>query len=223
MMSEPTIEPAIDWKSLVPAVFARCVDPTGVRWDLSRPFVVADHLYSSNGMIAVRMPTPETWTLPNLEHPPVKSMPHIFEDNEWQADPIVIPPIDGVCGDCHGTYFQEDRQCIACKGEGSTPAYGCDCPHCEGSHECEDCDGTGGLKAGPCSTCHGSGVDRPLASVTLATDYFIARRFLAIVQQSGGIAFLPKAPKIKGVPLRFTIGDIEGVVMPMHDEGEDHW
>lgn len=156
-------ETQVDWRTMLPPIFAECVTPayTSPRYDLSIPMVVGGRIYATDGRIAVRMPAPEGWALPNPEKIP--GIEVMFEGLRNCGEPIQIPEVVGL----------------------------------------ESCECCGQLT-----------VTRPTDRLKLAEGYWIGRGFAAMLRRNGAIAYLPDKLSDKE-KLRFTIGEIEGILMPM--------
>jgi hypothetical protein len=155
-------KPAISWKSLLPPIFARCVDDQRNRkYDLSMPFVVGDHIYATDGRIAVRIATPAGWPLVNAERAPLSVVAE-FDTRAYRPEPTSLPKVDGDCPACGRSTYHGDR-------------------------------------------------------IEIAPGYWLARRFATLLTDAGAVIYLPKI--LSNNPTRFTIGPVDGVVMPMSDSG----
>lgn len=212
-MPEAEVKPA-DWTTLVPPIFARCVDPYACRHGLSMPFVQGRWLYATDGRICVRMPAPEPWPFEPAGRIPKDLDGNIFRTLACQPEGVEFPMPEGDCSTCNGSKHLEVRPCPDCEGEGSIEC-DCDRPHCDNTYECEDCKGSGSLGPGPCLDCDGTGIKDALDSIELAPQCLIRRSYSALLRQAQAVAFPPVArPAREGI--RFTIGDdIEGVLMPV--------
>lgn len=129
---------------------------------------------------------------------------------------VELPDLAGeACDSCSGTGRQEAGTCPDCRGSGSEAvADSCECPHCTGTHDCGRCDGTGSVESGACQDCVGSGVSDADGPIDLIPGYSVARGYVAKLRRWGATVYPPADPAA-GDPIRFTIGEVEGFLMPM--------
>jgi hypothetical protein len=202
-----------NWAALVPPIFAECVDPEAARWCSSAPFLQDGFLYATNGHLAVRMPWPGEWAHQAEGRVP-KELHLTFHDLRCRAEPSPLPQVVGDCLECGGSGDLPERPCTECDGQGEGDDPDCDCPHCPGSHTCEECDGRGKFGPGPCDGCAGTGLLDAKRSVEVAPGYYLARRYVALLNRYGAMAYLPEEAD-HARPVRFVAGDVEGVLMMM--------
>lgn len=198
-----------------------CPTTSDALWLMSRPFVVGEHLYATNGYLCLRIPTPAGWAEPELDSdgpriPPVDRQPwHLCAKAtaEWIADRVVSREDAegagcGRCLICKGTGSGRVSRCKTCAGAG-----GKECESCGRYDECPYCLGYGwlGTREVECPNCKGrDGVDHTPAR--------IAGRII------GGplFSFIGHLPRPRHNPagdpsslLAFAFDGGEGVVMPL--------
>lgn len=203
-----------EWEELAPPFFARCVgllEP--LKSDISRPFVVGDWLYATNGVICVRCETPPAWDVPCAKWV-VRNAAKMFEAITNRVEATPLRPVNGPCCWCNGVGKMPDHDCRECEGEGTQDVEDCDCPYCCGEHPCEDCDGTGEILAGDCKACEGLGVTSPDDRHEMTPGYEIARKYAKLLNDMGATAYLPISLRSLD-PMYFTFPGGEGVLMPM--------
>lgn len=214
-MSETQAEIAIhQWSWHLHPIFARCVDPEMVKYDLSRPFVIDEYVYATNARLAVRMPTPDLWMIPNPEKcPPRSPLLDLFGDNDfsrwpWRQEPTHFPAVEGVCEVCLGAKVLPEMGCPYCGGQDS-PRYQNVPDLCE---ECWELEGK--IPAGPCYDCGGSGILDSFGRLEVTPGYWLQRQYVALLHEFEMTTYLP-VELAPGKVTRFTQGDVTGVLMPM--------
>jgi hypothetical protein len=199
--------------ALLPPIFAACVTPDAARYDLALPFVRRPFVYATDGRILVRAAAnPAIVDL--LMRPPGRRVPNaesLFADPAaWKAEstrlPMVAPP---TCPRCEGVANLPARDCDRCDGAGAFA-----CCECGQDRECPRCGGKGKLPAGPCNYCDATGYDWGYVDdVGLGRGTTIAARYACLLLRHGAVLFLPVAGGENAV--RFTAGDVEGLLMPL--------
>lgn len=204
-MSETKAEIAVEtWSYWLHPIFSRCVDPDGTRYDLSLPFVIEEYVYATNARIAVRMPTPGGWTIPNAERlPPIDQY---FTEHLWRPDPTQFPPVEGTCEVCKGAKVMPEVDCPWCLAESPGPYEAGFCDECYSLE--------GKIPAGPCYECQGSGILDSFGRLEVTPCYWLQRRYVALLHEFEMTTYLPVELSEKHVT-RFTLGDITGILMPM--------
>jgi hypothetical protein len=195
------------WGHWLHPIFARCVDPDAVRFDLSRPFVIDEYVYATDAKIAVRMPVPEWWMISNPDCIP-RSVVDILEGALCRALPATFPPVEGACKVCLGAKVMPEMGCPYCGGK-DAPRYDDVPPFCE---ECWQFEGK--IPAGPCYECGGSGILDWSGRLEVSPGYWLQRRYVALLHEFEMTTYLPIKLDSNHVT-RFTLGDITGVLMPM--------
>jgi hypothetical protein len=215
----------------LPPIFASCVNMEVThRLPIAEPFRQGDHVYATNGRIAVRIPlaaAPGAEIAPESDKP---KMSAIFNDQgPWQDEPLRLPKVKVQdCPRCKGSRIQPAGTCPECDGGGEDESAAlCECPHCTGSHDCEMCGGKGSIPEGPCMDCDGTGV----AGVgnegrfVVPGVHKVSHRYLALLTKHKAKLFAPVKVKSKigdrevDSPFRFTVGEwAEGVVMGLSME-----
>jgi hypothetical protein len=218
-MTNPTMTPGAAAEhaarvfALFPPIFAACVAPEAIRYDLALPFVRLPYVYATDGIIIVRTATnPAIVDL--LPHSPKRLVPNaepLFADpHAWRTKstrlPMAPPP---PCPRCKGAVNLPVRDCSRCDGAGAFA-----CCECGQDRECPRCDGKGRLPAGPCDHCGATGYDWGYVDdVGLGRGTTIAARYACLLLRHGATLFLPIAGGEN--PVRFTAGDVEGLLMPL--------
>jgi hypothetical protein len=205
--------------ALLHPIFRECVDPEAVRYDLSLPRPIGEHVYATDGTIAVRIKaTPEILAaIPPLDSSKrfPQSVPMVF-DGEWMAEPAPLPDLSAapVCSTCKGKRHLKKWRCSECDGEGETI---CDC--CGQDTVCRECNGKGSSPGGPCPDCAGIGIDcAARMGPEIVGGVTLSWRFVEMFTRHRASIYLPvdPGPPSNRKALRFTLpGDIEGVVMPL--------
>jgi hypothetical protein len=217
-MSEPEAKPKVtpaDWAHLVPPIFARCVDPDAVRYALQMPFVQDRWIYATDGRIAVRTAAPESWPFEPDGRPPRGIDACIFAGlaPRCEAEPINVARPEGECSACKGAKILPRLSCKECKGLGRI-SHGCNCEYCDDKIPCGECEGSGKVGPGPCEECYATGIRDPLGVVEIAPGCWIGRGFALLLSEFGASVFPPiLRPSL--TPIRFTVGETEGALMPM--------
>jgi hypothetical protein len=197
----PSPEPSEDDAYLVaalsrlPPIFAAYFGYRGPKFDMRFPFRVGGHVYTTDGRIALRVPTPDGWALENRT--PATPGVEALWDEAHSVDrvPVEVPAVEGDCTECRAT--------------GIAPPVDCDCPECDGRIRRD---------WRPCDSCLGSGASDPWSPVELAPGYLIARHFARSLANLGAAARRPARPEMgdrRTVALSFSAGEIEGLVMPI--------
>jgi hypothetical protein len=200
------------WTYWLHPIFARCVDPEAVRFDLSRPFVVEEYVYATNGRIAVRMPVPAGWAIPDPERVP-RSVADMFRHGRWREEPTQFPPVEGTCKICEGSKVQGEIVCPYCRAESPGPYEAGFCG------ECWQLEGK--LPAGPCYECGGTGLHDHHGRIEVVPGYYLARDYVALLHEFEMTTYLPVEFYEKvgrddvGQTTRFTQGDVTGILMAM--------
>jgi hypothetical protein len=200
------------WSHPLHPIFARCVEPSHWKFDLSRPYTVDGFLYATDARIAVRMPVPGWWTIPNPENlPPPGLLLDLFgrgdwSRNPWRAEPVTFPTVEGACEACLGAKVLPEVACPWCGGDSPGPYEAAFCD------ECWQLEGK--IPAGPCHGCGGSGILDWSGRLEVTPGYWLQRRYVALLHEFEMTTYLPVKLDAKHVT-RFTLGDITGVLMPM--------
>lgn len=180
-----------DWAPKVPPIFTRFLDPDNWRFNLSRPHVIGDYLYATNARVAVRMPTPEGWDIPNPEKAYQKTHA-VFEPKGGVWLSVEIPEVAEPCDRCGGT--------------GKQGRIRCECPQCGSDIDKPE---------GDCDGCEGSRVKDSGERVEVVPGYWIARGFAAILRECGvGMLLIPESLDHM-IPASFVLGEVEGRLMAM--------
>ena len=194
----------------LPPVFAHCLADRDNRYMLFEPFCVGDHIYATDGKVCCRIRRSRKHVVNNPAFPPpADKLP--WDVSRYADDPIDIPdlpePKPKSCEKCNGT---GGLDCEDCSGTGYVEC--CECGH---ETECERCDGEGKLGDGKCPDCGGCGQatggekDACVNCGPVGLNVAYLRPLLA-----AGASFY--APKETGSarPIRWTCGDVEGLLMP---------
>jgi hypothetical protein len=199
--------------TLLPPIFAACVEPEVTRYDLALPFVRPPFVYATDGIIIVRtaaspaivelLPRSPGRRIPNAE-------PKFADTAAWRAEPTAIPMAPPpLCPRCKGVTNLPVRDCSRCDGAGEFA-----CCECGQDRECPRCDGKGKLPAGPCDYCDVTGYDWGYVDdVGLGRGTTIAARYACLLLRHEATLFLSVAGGED--PVRFTAGDVEGLLMPL--------
>lgn len=205
------------------------------RYAISEPFVQGDHVYGTNGRWAARAPlelcaAPRERTPDDMTTPPAHELGWNSElFTEWPepiSDKLPIR-VRKPCKACEGTQLTSQTKCNQCGGRGSDV-----CPECGGpdGDECEKCDGTGKVwEAGvgdACTDCDGRGYCFEEEMIVFSTGVCVNRDFVADLKELGA-KLHPTRPSNESLehrakPVRFTIGVIEGLVMPLNPTGDTY-
>lgn len=220
MLTEQEAEVTPDrWTSLVPPIFARCVDPEVSRYGLASPFFQDGFLYATDGQIAVRMPWVGEWA--HAGEGRVPRMEDVFGMvNKPDGEPTPLPHVEApACKTCHGAKTVERRKCEECEGTGEID-HDCDCERCtQDTEDCNECYGKGYFGPGECETCDGTGIGGGSDAVRIEEGCWLQRRFALLLAEFGAKVHLPEGRRPLD-PIRFTAGEVEGVLMPMTPHGE---
>jgi hypothetical protein len=198
----------------LPPIFARCIERENPRID--RPFISGAFIYATNGRMAVRMPVPEG----GWEFPPPAKAPRGIESVFYtlsRSEPTPLPEVSSdPCKSCRGAMFLDhERKCDECRGIGRDNFPRCECPHCEGFHECRGCEGSGKLPGQPCGECRETGMgESPQEAVAIVPGYYLARVYVALLRAFEATLYLPTYLRDDAAS-RFMIGEVEGVILPM--------
>lgn len=171
-------------------IFEACCRDASSRYNLDRPFIHGQHVYATDGHIAVRacfINYPDTITPDSTKkYPPVDKLPWTAAYDELVALPSVEPRMPGECEYCFGGGL--------CTG----------CP-CGSEHDCGHCDGTGEKALAPIAVAVGS---------TFLSDLLITKLvgFGVTAVRCPSPANTIKRPVH---PVFFKHGDFEGLVMPI--------
>jgi hypothetical protein len=200
---------------LLPPIFRDCVsDYTGRKYCLEYPQQVGDHVYATDGRILVRMlSTPRiAEALPSIVLPkpfPESVATMIGPREKWHAEPTALPSLDHL------------KRCVACEGAAYLPDHPCSCATYDDGEA--PCHGKGIIPAGPCWDCDGTGIGEARAQfIPLRDDVRLSAYFLWVLRKHGVTLFLPVAINTHSetTPAYFTLGAVEGVVMPKRVEEE---
>lgn len=195
-------------------IFASCCAKEDGRYKISKPFARGGFVYATDGRRAVRQP---------YEGPDFGDGPDVGQVfvGEWETRPTPLPnapPEWGphICPECDRV---PSKPCAECCGSGET-----ECCECGADRECPDCDGKG---KNPCEDCDGAGtVEGDITVFVLDGERYGIRRLYIYWLRSFGITevYLPKDRSQGNYdhhcknPLRFVLGDIEGLVLPCRVE-----
>jgi hypothetical protein len=204
----------------LPPIFAKCTGPAwSYSYQMDMPWVCKGHIYATDGKIAVRVPT----NLPDDPPPPPiggkkKEWPPAYSALKWDGDWLHVELPDA-------GPEQPRRQCKDCGGKGTVNR----CGECDGTgevecdynhmHACDECGGTGKLP-GPgesCGNCGGDGtVPPPPQPIWVVKGRVaLADNYIRLLHDCGARLYIEKTGG-KSSPLRFTVGECEGLVMPMN-------
>lgn len=194
----------------LPRIFRDCTTKDANRkYCLEYPQRIGDHVYATDGRIAVRMPlTP--WVASAIPDIAPKRFPESAAAiigaprDRWHVEPTPIPSLDHL------------TRCEDCKGDGHLPEHRCSCKYVDDPEEAS-CHGKGIIPAGPCWECDGTGIATPgWVFVPLREDVSLSALYLSLLGRHGATLFLPVEINTNDsvTPPYFTLGDIEGVVMP---------
>lgn len=169
---------------LLPPIFRACLADKDGRFSLSAPFLCGDHVCATDSRIMVRQPaTPIVAELIALG--PDRKLPKSPDVfGTWKHRETPTPLPDDLPG---------ETQCRQCDGEGV--------------EHCEYCD-----SPGPCGACGGRGLGLdPEVDVWLAPKVLIGLEYAWILKHHRAAIYLPTDPPDK--PVRFTVGEAEGLLM----------
>lgn len=121
-----TADPKVVLFSLLHPIFADCCDPEPTRFDLSTPYLQGEHVYATNGSIAVRCPVTLTLfsacgAVPCREGSRrVKGVVEVFGGSIFRTEPFALPAESEVpkCAECKGTGRLGPGPCTVCRGCG---------------------------------------------------------------------------------------------------------
>lgn len=184
---------------LLPAIFRECVDDGVMRTRLilERPFVIGGMVYATDRVVCVRTAaTPELEAMLAVEgRRKAPRADAVFEvPGGFLAEPVELPDMS------------DAPRCDLCLGVGSF-----------GRGFCEHC--CIPSPAAPCHVCLGSGVvDGGNIGPDLGRGIRVSYRYVALLKRHGCSSVYPPNITHQGercFPVRFQVGDVEGVVMPL--------
>lgn len=203
---------------LLNPIFRDCCDPEAVRYDLSSPFVVGEHVYATDGRIIVRSPaTPEIvaafTAVPPGDGKRLKDPALVYGPSDFQPAPLVLPDPNTfpACDRCGGKGLVASYECGECWGRGIAE---CNMGH---EHDCDECGGKGWLPGGKCEACDGYGRGGGSNKSVEVGDYLISHSFCLLLHKHGATLYAVNGrPKDGFPPLKFTVDlGVEGRLMPM--------
>lgn len=185
-------------KEELPRIFADCCGKEG-RYAIAAPFFIDGYAYATDGRWCVRTPC-ETFEPAEGKVPPANDL---FIEWNGDTEPTPIPdPTDWPrCEKCEDGMVD----CPNCDGGN------CTCPDCDNEHQCGTCDGSG---EDTCDECSGFGY---FPAAENLNGVFFSRAYLSRLWYYGVREVFLNNNKVRdGIygPLRFVLGDIEGLVMP---------
>lgn len=206
------------------ALFRDCCATEWTRFNMTEPFICGDYVNATNGHIAVRMRASKCDWLANIKPPAPDNLVPPVDKLFWEkrtGEPIALSapvPIETIsCTVCGGSGKLGD--CVECDGLGT-----CSCS-CGDVHDCCECDGTGygsGVEH-DCDKCNGSGqvVNPKLVAVAVGST-FISNIYLNLLRKHGIseariVDWNIESETVR--PIRFSMGDVEGLLMPQRPAG----
>ncbi len=203
-----TVEPSS--LDSLPLIFAACVSSESSRYGIDKPFVRDGYVCATDGRIAVRMKT---------QMPSTPGSTPKIEDLNWnkgyKSVPIDLPnlgdePKDKKCSKCDGI-GRADFLCDKCDGYGDS-----ECFECGHEKDCVACDGLGKFVDEICEECNGGGSVAGYSDETImiSTHIGIRNRAIWLLRRFNICCVYINTEESRVRPVRFTLGEIEGLLMP---------
>ena len=204
-------------ESKLPAIFAACCANDDTRYDMNQPWRHGGYIYATDSRICVRMKDDPAIELPLVDEertlPPVQELflNANLSPTKFSIEGIEIKIKMAKCLDCGGT-GKESGECDKCDGTGYA-----ECPECRHEDLCDECDGTGerGRTDKDCTVCNGAKVKPDLTIVhNFDGKFCLSHYYIDLLQRHGVTHVSPNRDKSETLAVSFSVGEVEGLVMP---------
>lgn len=190
-------------------IFADCCAKEKTRYAITVPFQCGDYICATDGRILIRMKGRIEETDIDTPIPPAND---IFTEWKGSGDFATLPtpePTMTKCPECDGSGTAR-KDCEECDGTGQV-----ECSHCGGEYDCEECDGKGyiGNENEKCQLCNGDKVVVNDTALVDLGDAGLSYGYVAMLLKHG-VRQVELAEQKAKRPVRFCIGDIEGMLIP---------
>jgi hypothetical protein len=182
-----------DWRNVLPPVFSMGVAQKTSRYAISEPFVYRDYVYATDGRLCLRMRLAKVVSSAEFDNVEGTSPPVLELPWDKSSGVFVAAPELGEP--------PAEIMCDHCRGRG-----GCSC-NCGNEHDCGECNGSG----------RKGRVWRVFRIPGRA--YGLNERYARGLVEAGAKAFELPPANDKSAPFRFTVGDVEGMLMPVREDG----
>lgn len=169
-------------------------------------------LVATNAHILIRMPE----KMAGIKYESVEKYPNykaaVGGDHVGDKMKVNIDTLAGLLSTAE-SYFNPDHQdCDTCEGNGYTT-----CDYCQHDHDCDDCDASGKSQSNSpfAKLSYESRGDIVMNGFSLNPKYLWVIWQTALIAGVSEIIFTPKDNETFNKSLRFDIGEINGVIMPI--------